>query len=243
MIQNKKSDPSPRAFSMWRGKSLVMAVVAIAVVAMTAAFVREMRREAQWGLCQGRLGQISLALNNYKAHYGEYPPCVLHDENGQALHSWRMLIFPFLVESDEISGQFRLSEPWNSEHNLRVAKSLPQYYHDVFGSPTDNREHPQWTSFVAVRRSTNRTGAEPVIQSEKQARREIVIIEVRRSGIHWMEPRDLSSEEIEHRWIGRSLSGDCVSFVTSTGDVGTFCGNAIMFYGSAADLLGEWLPQ
>jgi hypothetical protein len=43
------------------------------------------------------------------------------------LHSWRVLLLPF-IEQKELYEEFRLNEPWNSEHNLRLLGRMPSLY-------------------------------------------------------------------------------------------------------------------
>ena len=50
--------------------------------------------------------------------------------NGKALLSWRVQLLPY-IEGVGIYNQFRLDEPWDSPHNLKLAKQMPQ----VFASP------------------------------------------------------------------------------------------------------------
>lgn len=73
------------------------------------------------------LKQIALALHNYHDVYGRFPPQSLVDKNGKRLLSWRVLILPFLDQS-ELYDQFRLDEPWDSEHNLKLARQIPPVY-------------------------------------------------------------------------------------------------------------------
>jgi hypothetical protein len=72
--------------------------------------------------------QIALGLHNYAdAHDGRLPPAVLHDEDGKPLLSWRVLILPY-VEQDALYREFRLDEPWDSEHNLALLRCMPKVY-------------------------------------------------------------------------------------------------------------------
>ena len=94
-----------------------------------------------------RLGQIRLrnasisnleaiaeALNAYAADHGTYPPAILRDSSGKALHSWRVLLLPYLGEQ-ELYDQFNLSEPWDSETNLLALYPMPSVYeHPAGGS-------------------------------------------------------------------------------------------------------------
>ena len=73
------------------------------------------------------LEQIASALNAYAADYGTYPPATLRDSTGRALHSWRVLILPYLGEQ-VIYDQFDLSKPWDHELNLQASYVMPEVY-------------------------------------------------------------------------------------------------------------------
>jgi hypothetical protein len=73
------------------------------------------------------LSDISHALREYRAKHGGLPPQASSDANGRALLSWRVLLLPFLGEAD-LYRQFRLDEPWDSEHNRTLIGKMPDYY-------------------------------------------------------------------------------------------------------------------
>ncbi len=70
---------------------------------------------------------IGLAMLNYESANGFLPSNIV-DKDGKPLHSWRVLILPYL-EQQKLFNELRLDEPWNSKHNLEVAtKSSPDVY-------------------------------------------------------------------------------------------------------------------
>jgi Protein of unknown function (DUF1559) len=73
------------------------------------------------------LKQISLAMHNYQASFGTFPPAILRDKDGKALHTWRVLLLPYLEENDLYS-KFHLDEPWDSPHNIALAEQMPRVY-------------------------------------------------------------------------------------------------------------------
>ncbi|QDV87941.1 DUF1559 domain-containing protein [Stieleria sp.] len=73
------------------------------------------------------LESIAAALNAYAADYGTYPPATLRDSAGIPMHSWRVLILPYLGEQ-ETYDQFDLSKPWDHELNLQASYSMPSVY-------------------------------------------------------------------------------------------------------------------
>ena len=66
--------------------------------------------------CINDMRCIALALLNYESTHGCFPPVYTTDADGQPLHSWRVLILPYL-EQTPLYEAIRLDEPWNSPHN------------------------------------------------------------------------------------------------------------------------------
>jgi hypothetical protein len=60
--------------------------------------------------------------------YGALPQAALVDlKNRQPLLSWRVALLPYL-EQDELYRQFKLNEPWDSEHNKKLIAKMPRIY-------------------------------------------------------------------------------------------------------------------
>jgi len=59
--------------------------------------------------------------------HGTLQPAVVYGPDGQPLHSWRVLLLPY-VEQEELYHEFRLDEPWNSENNIRLLERMPAVY-------------------------------------------------------------------------------------------------------------------
>jgi hypothetical protein len=56
-------------------------------------------------------------------------PAGLADAKGQPTLSWRVLILPFLGPNEaKLYDQFKLNEPWDSEHNKKLIARMPKIY-------------------------------------------------------------------------------------------------------------------
>jgi hypothetical protein len=66
--------------------------------------------------CKENLLRITVAMLLYEKEHGALPPAYTVDEQGLPLHSWRVLLLPYLGY-DELYAQLRLDEPWDSPHN------------------------------------------------------------------------------------------------------------------------------
>lgn len=92
--------------------------------------IQEVQQAAQRSQRMNQFKQIALAMHVYadsKKH--EFPPRASRDAAGKPLLSWRVLILPYL-DQKALYDQFHLDEPWDSEHNLKLARSIPSVYVD-----------------------------------------------------------------------------------------------------------------
>jgi uncharacterized protein DUF1559 len=86
------------------------------------------------------LKAIYQALEKYHADKGSYPPPAMYDKDGRPMLSWRVALLPYLGdEAKTLHAQFRLDEPWDSLHNKRLIKKLPQAF-----QPTGYSFRKQW---------------------------------------------------------------------------------------------------
>jgi hypothetical protein len=78
-------------------------------------------------LNQNNLRQIGVALHNFHADRGRFPAHAIYGKDGKPLLSWRVAILPYL-EQDHLYRQFKLDEPWDSPHNLKLLDLMPRIY-------------------------------------------------------------------------------------------------------------------
>lgn len=81
-----------------------------------------------------QLQQIGLALQNYAARHGDLPPLAIYDDQGRAMHSWRVLI---LQELEEVAlyEAYDFEKPWDHPENLKVAQRMPAFYQSPYTAP------------------------------------------------------------------------------------------------------------
>ena len=76
------------------------------------------------------LKHLGLAFHNFHDKYQSFPPAASFDADGKPLLSWRVFLLPALGEQ-KLYEQFRLNEPWDSEHNKALVDKMPE----IFQSP------------------------------------------------------------------------------------------------------------
>lgn len=150
--------------------------------------IQTAREAARGQMCQNNLRQIGSALLQYHADMGCFPPAYLADGSGQPLHSWRVLILPYLDRKD-LYDSYDFNEPWNGPKNILLAPLVPP----VYACPSDPATIDGYTSYVAaVGPHRVFPGAQPRKESEitDGVSNTIAVIEHSDSKINWLEPRD-----------------------------------------------------
>jgi len=161
--------------------------------------VTRSREPARRSQCKTNLKQIGLALHLYHDKYGSFPPAYIADPEGRPMHSWRVLLLPYLDQMP-LYNAYRFDEPWDGPNNSQLAdKILPVFY-----CPSENhggiKNGFTMTSYVAV------VGPKTMWPGDGKTTKladirdgtsnTLMVVEFADSGIHWMEPRDLSFSEM-----------------------------------------------
>ena len=106
--------------------------------------VREASKPAKRSQCANNLKQLAIAMHNFHDRYRSLPPSASYDDKGKKLLSWRVFVLPF-VEQSALYRQFRLDEPWDSEHNKKLIPKMPA----VFACPAANLRAKGMTTYLA----------------------------------------------------------------------------------------------
>jgi hypothetical protein len=173
---------------MWSGVVLLLGfLVLILLPPLTGPHDRGRRTE-----CKNHLKQLALALHNYHDTHGAFPPAYIADKDGRPMHSWRVLILPFM-DQRHLYELYRLDEPWNGPHNRLLASQMPA----EFRCPSDPGPATETSYFVVVGPKTIFPGAVPIAIKDipDGTSNTILLVEAADSGINWLEPRDLSYVE------------------------------------------------
>ena len=85
----------------------------------------------QFQTAENNLKQIGIAWHSYHDANNHFP-CNEVTKDGKPLLSWRVQLLPYL-EADDLYKQFKLDEPWDSEHNKKLIDKMPKLYAPVRG--------------------------------------------------------------------------------------------------------------
>jgi prepilin-type processing-associated H-X9-DG protein len=156
---------------------------------------------SQRSQCINNLKQLAIALHMYESQYGTLPPPYVADRFGKPMHSWRVLLLPFL-EQDQLYKQYRLDEPWDGPNNRKLHKMVVSVYQCPF-------EPGPSTSYLAVvGPGTPWNPKRPLSLGFKDGNSNtILLVESHNTGIHWMEPRDLHLSQMNPQLNGAEGQG------------------------------------
>lgn len=118
-------------------------------IALLLFLQRDIARIERGAQCMSQFRNVSFALQAYATdNQGRLPPAYIADEHGQPMHSWRVLLLPYL-DQQALYDQYRFDEPWNGPNNSKLAKFIPEVYQCPNEYGHADGSHP-WTSYVAV---------------------------------------------------------------------------------------------
>lgn len=123
-----KKDGASLALSLQlpQGGSAVLSMGAVSTALLVPA-VQKVREAAARSQDQNNLKQMGLAMHNYHDVNKRFPAAAICGKDGTPLLSWRVAILPY-IEQDNLYRQFKLDEPWDSDHNKKLIPLMPQLY-------------------------------------------------------------------------------------------------------------------
>jgi hypothetical protein len=167
---------------------------------------------------------LTLALHSYHEIHGSFPPAYTVDENGKPLHSWRVLILPY-IEQRELYDKIRLDEPWDSEYNrqfhdvqvsiewrrmfqCRTRREMPfSRIYNVFVKNRDLLRYANCDFSVVIGEGTPFPGSTTTTLDDIADTSNTILIVERMVPINWMDPNNEIRFEVAREGINRNLLG------------------------------------
>lgn len=178
---------------------LIGAVLAMTGVKLIEPIARGMVVASHHRESKDNLKRIAAALLAYEQKYGSLPPAAIKDSKGKPLHSWRVLILPFLGPSEKaLYEQYNFSEPWDGLQNTAMHPRMPA----VFGSSRDQgRAKGETNYFLITGKSTLFADgkSQKVASLQDPAKVALVVEATNQTGASWLEPRDFAASSLNGR--------------------------------------------
>ena len=202
---------------------VVLAVGALATLLLPA--VGNGRPAPQRMECANNLKQIALAMQNYHAAYKCFPPAYIPDKHGRPMHSWRVLLLPYLEHKD-LYDRYRFNERWDSPNN-RVVTDLAI---GLFQCPSQSTSKEPTTNYMmVVGPNTISDGAHSrkIAEITDGPADTIMLVEVADSATWWAEPEDLYFDKLNFR-INAGKRTEISSYHPGGANV-AFCDGSVHF--------------
>ncbi len=97
------------------------------ILDLIAESAKKAQESAKRMQSMNNLKQIGLAFHNNHSALGDFPAPAITSKDGKPLLSWRVKILPF-IEEERLYKQFKLDEPWDSDHNKKLVNRMPKVY-------------------------------------------------------------------------------------------------------------------
>lgn len=97
------------------------------LVSTLVPVIAQVRGSAERSRIASNLRQIGIAFHSWFDTHKLLPAVARFDKQGKPLLSWRVLLLPYVGE-EQLYKEFRLDEPWDSNHNRKLIPRIPAVY-------------------------------------------------------------------------------------------------------------------
>jgi len=182
----RQPDPEPESPADRKGEKATPAVD-LARSATDAKLAQQER--ANHTKSSNHLKLIGIAFHNHNDTYG-YLSNDIRDRRGKALLSWRVALLPYLDQA-RLHKQFKLDEPWDSKHNLKLLEKMP----DVFRSPrvkTRSKGNTVYQVFKGPNAPFGRAAAPRIPASFPDGTSNTILVVEATDAVPWTKPADIA---------------------------------------------------
>ncbi|MDR1289837.1 MAG: DUF1559 domain-containing protein [Planctomycetaceae bacterium] len=159
------------------------AVVGVGLALLLPA-VQSAREAASQMQDLNKIKMIILAFHNYYDANNKLPPLYTVDKNGKPLHSWRVLLLPF-IEQTALYNSIKLDEPWDSEHNKHFHNIIPLCYKSQF---SDRLQTDKNCSFAVIEGQPLKPKDGAAFGDITDGTSNTFSVVIRRDSFCWMDP-------------------------------------------------------
>jgi hypothetical protein len=180
-----------------QGRGATYSILVVIGLASTCLIARPQFGDAwpaaQRAQCASNMRQLAIALKAYEAKHGSYTPAYVTDANGKPMHSWRVLLLPFLGE-DALYRQYHFDEPWNSPNNMQVASAAAHHFRCPLAAGGKQALVTQFVALIGPETMWPGAQGRKLDEVTDGPAATLLLVEWPESDIVWTEPRDLPVE-------------------------------------------------
>jgi RNA polymerase sigma factor (sigma-70 family) len=151
--------------------------------------VNKVREAAARSISQNNMKQIGLAFHMHvDAERGPFPLHAIYSKDGKTpLLSWRVAILPY-IEQKALFDQFKLDEPWDSQHNKALIAKMPKIYEAPFGDLQPGKTYYQ----VFTGKNTAHDGAKKMgLADFVDGTSNTILLAEAKDPVIWTQPVDI----------------------------------------------------
>ncbi len=181
------------------GHATTLAATSAVGVGLLLPAVQKVREASMRMQDQNNLKQIALACFNYESAYGTFPPYAIYSKDGRRpLLSWRVAILPY-IEQDHLYKQFKLDEPWDSEHNKKLIAQMPPTYMipTERNRPAGEPERTYYRVFVGGGALFDRGPRGPRLADITDGTSNTLMVVEAAEGVPWTKPEELTYDPMK----------------------------------------------
>ena len=171
-------------------KAVVSINVDLPIAEMVKSTVDKVQEAARRAQGQNNLKQIALAMHGYHDANNGFPPAAICDKKGKPLLSWRVALLPY-IEQQGLYNQFKLDEPWDSENNIKLAKTLVKVYMVPGVTKPGETNYRIFHSNGAVFDPIQQTRIQDITDGTSNT---IMVVEAA-EGVPWTKPEDFTFDK------------------------------------------------
>ncbi len=124
-----------------------LAFLGVALGSLVVWLVIVLINYGELDLRKTQIRKLAIAMHDYHNEHNRLPNVAIFSKDGEPLLSWRVQLLPYLNQK-ELYEQFKLDEPWDSEHNKKLIDRMPANFH-VPGSIDAGKGQTYYQVFVS----------------------------------------------------------------------------------------------
>ncbi len=171
---------------------VVIAIVGI-LIALLLPATRRSREAARRTQCKNNFKQVGIALHNYHDVFDGLPIAYIQNDSSRRLHSWRMLVVPYL-EASNLYELTDFSKPWNDPVNrLDPENEFPWYR---CPSAILKTHHTTYLGFVGEEHAFHPDQGRELIEVTDGTSVTAIVAETTPvNAVHWRSPQDMNGDD------------------------------------------------